>query len=135
MGDDARVRRSFRDSRGQPPEPVSILATLIGWKVDGWLSAVVATIVLFLPSSLLLYGVARLWHRYRARDWHLALQNGLAPVGTGLVLPSVPPIGRVSGAGPLSWVIAGGSAIILGTRPTVHLLLLLAAGAVIFLVA
>jgi chromate transporter len=94
-----------------------------------------ATIALFLPSTLLLYGVARLWHRYRGRDWHLALQNGLVPVGAGLALAGVLAIRRVSGAGPLSWAIAGGSAIILGTRPIIHPLLLLAAGAVIFLVA
>ena len=117
------------------PGPGSMLATLIGWKVDGWAGAIVATLALFIPSSLLIYGVARVWNRYRGRDWHTALQHGLAPVGTGLILAGVLAISRVSGAGPLSWGVAAGSVLVLTTRPRLHPLLILATGGAIFVAA
>src|SRR4051794_23332753 len=43
------------------PGPGSLLVTLIGWQVAGWAGALVASVAIFLPSSLLLYGLARLW--------------------------------------------------------------------------
>ncbi|MGH7004042.1 MAG: chromate transporter, partial [Alphaproteobacteria bacterium] len=39
------------------PGPGMMLATVIGWKVAGWLGALVATLALFIPSSLLCYCV------------------------------------------------------------------------------
>ena len=63
------------------PGPGSMLVTLIGWKVAGWWGALVATLALFVPSSLLCYGVARVWNRHRGKRWHTALEQGLAPVG------------------------------------------------------
>src|SRR5215213_3228847 len=68
------------------PGPGSMLVTLIGWKVAGWWGALVATLALFIPSSLLCYGVARVWSRHRGKLWHTALEQGLAPVGAGLLL-------------------------------------------------
>jgi hypothetical protein len=41
---------------------------------------------------------------------------------------------RVAGAGPLSWVVAFASALILGLRPKLSPLFVLAAGAVIFVI-
>lgn len=40
------------------PGPGSMLATLIGWHIFGWTGALNATLALFVPSSLLCYGVA-----------------------------------------------------------------------------
>src|SRR5215472_8264111 len=47
------------------PGPGTMLAALIGWKAAGWAGAVTATVALYLPSSLLVYGAARLWGRWR----------------------------------------------------------------------
>ena len=41
------------------PGPGTMLGTLIGWKVAGWAGAIVATLALYLPSSLLCYGVLK----------------------------------------------------------------------------
>jgi chromate transporter len=122
----------FAVSRGAPG-PGSMLVTLIGWKVAGWLGAVVATLALYLPSALLMLVVAKIWGRYRGRSWHSAVQNGLAPVGVGLILAGIVAVFRIAGAGPLSWAVAIGSAIILGWRPRMHPLLLLAAGGLVFI--
>lgn len=122
----------FAVSRGAPG-PGSMLVTLIGWKVGGWLGAIVATLSLYLPSGLLMLGVAKVWGRFAGRTWHTAVQKGLAPIGVGLILAGILAVFRAAGAGPLSWVVAVGSAIVLGWRPKIHPLLLLAAGGLIFI--
>lgn len=124
----------FAISRGSPG-PGSMLITLIGWKVAGWSGALVATLSLYLPSAALMLLVAKVWNRYRGRAWHSAIQDGLAPIGTGLIMAGILSLFRLADAGPLSWVVAVGSALILGLRPKVHPLLLLGAGGVIFVVA
>ncbi len=112
-----------------------MLVTLIGWKLAGWTGAVVATLALFLPSSLLCYGVARVWNRYRGRDWHVALEKGLAPVGVGLILAGILGIAQVAGNSVLLWGVAAATAALLLWRPKIHPFLLLAGGALVFVIA
>ncbi|MET0427215.1 MAG: chromate transporter [Microvirga sp.] len=114
------------------PGPGSMLVTLLGWKAAGWSGALVATLALFIPSSILCYGISKMWNHYRGRRWHKALESGLAPIATGLILAGVVVIFRVAGAGLLSWGIAGVSAAILAWRPKLSPLLVLAGGAVTF---
>lgn len=111
------------------PGPGSMLATLIGWHIGGLLGAIVATLALFVPSSLLCYGVAAVWRRHRGKRWHSALEQGLAPVGIGLILAGGLSILRVSGGGALSYLLAFGAAALLTWRPKLHPLLLFAIGA------
>jgi chromate transporter len=114
------------------PGPGSMLVTLLGWKVAGWTGAVVATLALFMPSSLLCYGIAKMWNHYRGRHWHTALENGLAPIGAGLILAGVVAIFRVAGAGVLSWGIATLACVIVAWRPKLNPLFVLAGGASAF---
>jgi chromate transporter len=114
------------------PGPGSMLTTLIGWRVWGWPGAIIATLALFVPSSLLCYGVALVWRHYRGARWHTALEEGLAPVGIGLVLAGVVSILRIGGGGALSFAVALGSAGLLSWRPKLHPLLIFALGGVVF---
>ena len=41
------------------PGPSSMLGAMIGWKIEGLLGAIVATLALYLPSSLLCFTAAR----------------------------------------------------------------------------
>ena len=52
------------------PGPGSMLVTLIGWKMAGWPGAVVASLGIFIPSSLLCYGVAKAWNKARGTRVH-----------------------------------------------------------------
>jgi chromate transporter len=122
----------FAISRGVPG-PGIMLITLIGWKVAGWLGALVATLSLYLPSAFLMLAITKVWNRYRGRAWHSAIQNGLAPIGTGLIMAGILSLFRLADAGPLSWGVAIGSALVLGFWPTVHPLFLLVSGAAIFI--
>ncbi|WP_428425198.1 chromate transporter [Pararhizobium sp.] len=71
------------------PGPGVMLATLVGWKVAGWAGAIIASLALFVPSSLLCYGVFRWSNAHREKRWHRAVREGLAPVGTGLIIAGV----------------------------------------------
>lgn len=117
------------------PGPGSMLTTLIGWHVGGLVGALVATFALFVPSSLLCYGVAAVWNRHRGKRWHSALEQGLAPVGIGLILAGALSILGLSGGGALSYALAFGTAGLLIWRPKLNPLLLFVLGAAIAVAA
>jgi len=114
------------------PGPGTMLATLIGWKVAGIVGALVATAALFLPATVLCFLIARVWNRYRGKPWHEAVEQGLAPIGAGLLFAGVLAILRIGAVGPLSWVAAAGVAGLLVWRPRLHPFALLIGGAVAF---
>jgi chromate transporter len=116
------------------PGPGSMLSTLVGWKAAGWWGALVATLALFVPSSLLCYAIVHVWNRHRGKQWHTALEQGLAPIGAGLLLAGVLSILRIADAGLSTMAVAIASGVIAMSFPRVHPLLLLGGGALIFMV-
>lgn len=114
------------------PGPGSLLVTLIGWQVAGWAGAIVASLAIFVPSSLLLYGLARLWARYRGRPWQRAVERGLAPVAAGLILAASLTVIEATPGGWRAWVVALASTLVL-TITRVSPFILLGAGALAFL--
>jgi chromate transporter len=121
----------FALARGAPG-PGSMLITLIGWKVAGFPGALVATAALFIPSSVLCYVLARVWNAHRGKTWHKALEIGLAPIGTGLILAGAIAVLRLAGASVASWILAGAAALVLVILPRTHPLLLLGTGGSLF---
>lgn len=109
------------------PGPGAMLVTLIGWKLASWPGAVVATIAIFLPSSLLCYRVAKVWNRHRGTPLHQALERGLMPIGTGLTFAGAILTQHTSQTGAVGWVLAITAASILILR-NLHPLLVLACG-------
>ena len=109
-----------------------MLSTLIGWKVAGFAGALTATVALYLPSSLLVYGAARLWGRWRGSLWHSAVERGLAPIASGLILAGGVAVLRVSPGGPAVWVAAALSAALILFRPSLHPLVLFLGGGAAF---
>lgn len=118
----------FAISRASPG-PGTMIATLIGWRTAGWLGAIIATLAFFLPSSLLCYAVFRLSNAHRDKAWHRAFRQGLAPIGTGLVISSVIAILQLSDGGPLPLVIACLSALLVVLAPRLPVPLFLLGGA------
>jgi chromate transporter len=114
------------------PGPNSMIVTLIGWQVAGVAGAAVASLAIYLPSSVLFYGLTILWRRHTFGRWRDRLARGLAPVSVGLVLASSYSIMVANGGGLLSWLVTAASLLaLLLTR--VHPILLLAGGATVFL--
>jgi len=112
------------------PGPGSLIVPLTGWKVAGWGGAIAASLGMFIPSSLLVYGVARLWNRYRGTLVHAALERGLASVAAGLVLAGTLAIFQSAGSNWQAIAIALGSAAILYFRDVNPLWLLFGGGAI-----
>ncbi len=118
----------FAISRASPG-PGTMIATLIGWRISGWLGAAMATLAFFLPSSLFCYAVFRLSNTYREKAWHRAFRQGLAPVGTGLVISSVIAILQLTEGGLLTMALAFITAILVILLPRLPVPLFLLAGA------
>ena len=123
---------AFAISRAAPG-PGAMMVALVGWKVAGWTGALVATIAMFLPTSLLCYAAARVWNRYRGTRLHTALEQGLAPIGTGLLFAGAFAILRAADTGPLGWVVAAAAAALLIWK-NIHPLPVLAVGGLLYMV-
>lgn len=70
------------------PGPNMLVVTLIGWRVAALPGALVATLAVATPSSILTFLTGRLWERFRHAAWRQAVQRGLMPVTSGLVMAS-----------------------------------------------
>lgn len=70
------------------PGPNAMVVALIGWKVAGVAGALVATVAVCGPSSVLCYLALRGWHRLRDSPARGIVQRALAPVAIGLVFAS-----------------------------------------------
>jgi chromate transporter len=127
---DAQFLNLFAVSR-MTPGPGTLLVTLIGWNVAGMPGALVASAAIFLPSSLLVYGFARLWDRYRGARWQRAVERGLAPIAAGMVVTSAITLLQAAQGGWFAWLVAGAAAaILMFTRVTAMVPVLL--GAAVF---
>jgi chromate transporter len=70
------------------PGPSNLIVALIGFKVAGFWGALAAQLAMMLPASLLMLMVSRLWILSSGNRWHLALEQGLAPIAVGLIFAS-----------------------------------------------
>lgn len=123
----AQFQDAFAIAR-MAPGPGSLLVTLLGWQIGGAWGAVVSTIGIFAPSAILIYGVAHLWTRYKDARWQKALERGLRPVASGMILSA----GYVlfmslAGGWPARVVAVVSTGVLLRSR--INPLLLLACGA------
>jgi chromate transporter len=82
------------------------------------------------PTSVLTYGIATVWERFRDARWRKAIQRGLAPVTIGLMLASAYLITRGADHTPAAYALtASAAAVVFATR--LHPLWLIALGAVL----
>ena len=110
------------------PGPNMMVVTLLGWRVGGFWGALVATVAMFGPSSLVTGVALRAWDRFRHAPWRRAVQAGLVPVTAGLVAAGAALIASTAAATPaLAGVTAVVAALSVSTR--LHPLWLLGAGA------
>jgi len=70
------------------PGPNVLVVTLIGWQLAGYPGALVATLGICGPSSLLAYGLSRVWDRFAHSPWRTAILRTLMPLTIGLILGS-----------------------------------------------
>lgn len=112
------------------PGPNMLVVTLIGWHVAALPGALVTTLSVAGPSSVLTFVTASVWYRFRDARWRRLVQAGLAPVTAGLVMASAALLIRTTtiGWGTASITVIA-TTLFLFTR--LHPLLVLAAAAVL----
>jgi chromate transporter len=112
------------------PGPNLMVVTLIGWHVAGWAGALVTTLGMFGPSSILTCLVMQFWERFKDRPWRRFVQISLVPVTAGLFCASA---ALLTGVVAYSWslllIVAITACLMMMTR--IPPLLLLAAGALL----
>ena len=112
------------------PGPGAMIVTLVGWKMAGWTGAIVASLAIFIPSSVLCYGAGKVWNRYRGATWHTALEVGLTPVGVGLLMAGSLSVMFATDSGVTGWATAALAAGVLAWR-SIHPLIILGIGGLI----
>ena len=70
------------------PGPNVLIVTLVGQHVAGWQGALLATLGMCLPMSLLVGLLFKHWDRLQHWRGRAAIQLGVAPLAVGLVLAS-----------------------------------------------
>jgi chromate transporter len=70
------------------PGPNMLVVTLIGWRVAALPGALVTTLGVAGPSSVLTFFGYRMWYRFRDAKWRRLVQRGLLPVTVGLLMAS-----------------------------------------------
>ena len=70
------------------PGPNMMVVSLIGWHVAGLAGALLTTLCVVAPSSVLTFVIARVWEKFRDAPWRKAIQKGLLPVTAGLLISS-----------------------------------------------
>lgn len=113
------------------PGPSTLIAALIGWQVAGFLGAVAATLAIYVPSSIVVYGASRWWHARRDSPWRGILERGLAPIAVGLVYAAALSVVQAAGAGPLQIATAGIACLLL-IYTNVSAYMLMAGAALLF---
>jgi chromate transporter len=61
------------------PGPNMLFAAFVGYRAHGLAGAVLATVAMFLPTSLLAVVAADRWRHWRGRPWAQAVERALAP--------------------------------------------------------
>jgi chromate transporter len=112
------------------PGPNLMIVTLIGWHVAGWPGALVTTVAMMGPSSIVTLLGLHVWERLKDRPWRRYIHAGLVPVTTGIIAASAMLIAKTSDTGWVLWAITGACAA-LAVKTRVHPLWLLFAGSLI----
>jgi chromate transporter len=96
------------------PGPIAVLATFAGYRVAGVSGALVATVALFVPATVLMLGIS---HQYaRFRDDHRAQRflSGVNPAVAGLILSAALLLGKSALVSWRGYLLCGISIFLLG---------------------
>lgn len=85
---DARAFAALYALAQAAPGPNMMVVSLIGLRVGGLWGALITTVAVSAPSSVLTYLVSGVWDRFKDAEWRRALQAGLQPVTIGLISAS-----------------------------------------------
>src|ERR1700754_877545 len=86
------------------PGPTTLISALIGWHLEGFIGAIVATLAMYIPSSVVFVTVTLFWHKSEGTRWRRAIERGLAPVAVGLIFAGAVAVMESMHATMFAWV-------------------------------
>lgn len=78
------------------PGPNMLLVVVLGYRVAGWIGALVALFAFFIPMSIIVVLVGRWITHIKPSPWKFAVRDGLAPVTIGLMASGAYAMGRAA---------------------------------------
>ncbi len=110
------------------PGPTMLVVVFVGYRAHGPLGALLAGLAMFVPTSLLVAGVARRWKALRDRPWARSVERTLGPIGIGLMAAGAYTLGRTAMHDRASVVIALAALVLLSLGRIPPVLVVLAGG-------
>jgi chromate transporter len=110
------------------PGPTTTMAALVGYAVSGLTGAVVATIAVFVPAGILVYGIGHVWNRLRGNPWRERFAEAIKPIVLGLIWAGVVTLSRGAIDGYVTIAIALVATVIMLRTEWNQAILVLAAG-------
>ncbi|OZI60400.1 chromate transporter [Bordetella genomosp. 11] len=112
------------------PGPNLMIVPMVGWHIAGLPGMLVSSFAKFVPSSIVVILVMRLWERFKDKPWRAVAQAGIFPVTVGLLAASA---ALITEASVDSWLLGAIAAVVavLGWRTRLHPLWLLLGGALV----
>ncbi len=85
---DAQFTSALALGQASPGPNMILFVALLGWQILGFPGAILASIGLILPSSLITVAYFRYSRIHSERHWVRAMHTGMAPITVGLLLSS-----------------------------------------------
>jgi chromate transporter len=112
------------------PGATTTMAALVGFAVAGLLGAIVATLAVFVPSGLVVYGAGHIWGKLRGNPWRERIARAIKPVVLGLIWAGVFTLARGVVGGPVAIGMAVVATVLMLVTEWNQALMVLAAGAI-----
>jgi chromate transporter len=95
------------------PGPTTTMAALVGYVVAGFIGAVVATVAVFVPAGILVFGAGHAWGLLHGNPWRDRFARAIKPVVLGLIWAGVVTLARGAMDAPVTIGVALVAALIM----------------------
>lgn len=112
------------------PGPNVLVVTLIGWEIAGLAGALLATLAMCLPMSIVIYLLIDRWESFAGARWQKAISLGVAPLAVGLIFSGATLIAQAASFGWAAWGLVGAT-VLANLRLKVHPLWFIGVGSLI----
>lgn len=112
------------------PGPNVLVVTLIGWEIAGLAGALLATLAMCLPMSVVIYLLIDRWESFAGARWQKAISLGVAPLAVGLIFSGATLIAQAASFGWAAWGLVGAT-LLANLRLKVHPLWFIGVGGLI----
>ena len=112
------------------PGPNVLVVTLIGWEIAGLAGALLATLAMCLPMSVVIYLLIDRWESFAGARWQKAISLGVAPLAVGLIFSGATLIAQAASFGWAAWGLVGAT-VVANLRLKVHPLWFIGVGGLV----